>query len=113
MFARPEIIVGNDETVRRLDHISFRRGHWRGLGASWQRRPQARHQREKLVEYQRLSPAGRTHRLLVVTNLRLPRRVMSTGPRNAASTTSPDRLLRSVREKLATGTALRLFRHFS
>src|SRR5712691_9277072 len=35
------------------------------------------------------------------TNLRLPRRVISTGPRRAASTTSSDRLFRSVREKWA------------
>src|SRR5215470_2267605 len=39
-------------------------------------------------------------------NLRLPRWVISTGPRKAASTTSPDRLLKSVREKCANGISL-------
>src|SRR5262245_6533697 len=39
-------------------------------------------------------------------NLRLPRRVISTGPRSAASTTSPDLLLKSVREKCANGISL-------
>src|SRR5712671_5693820 len=40
-------------------------------------------------------------------NLRLPRCVISTGPRKAASTTSPDRLLKSVREKCAQGYLLK------
>ncbi|SJM33200.1 hypothetical protein BQ8482_340096 [Mesorhizobium delmotii] len=53
-----------------------------------------------------LRPARRSNCSAVRrTNLRLPRLVMSTGPRNAASTTSPDLLPRSVRVKLAIMTS--------